>query len=99
MGRRRNGPPAEEENEANFSFAQHPGLDGGRGPGFCPGVHFRREGSSLDLVQRSLVRVYQRTLLTKKRRPPALWNLALTIFIRRREERNGAAVLGEENGT
>jgi NADH:ubiquinone oxidoreductase subunit C len=24
------------------------GLDGGRGPGLCPGVHFRREGSSLD---------------------------------------------------
>ncbi len=23
-------------------------FDGGRGPGLCPGVHFRREGSSLD---------------------------------------------------
>jgi len=23
-------------------------VDGGRGPGLCPGVHFRREGSSLD---------------------------------------------------
>jgi hypothetical protein len=23
-------------------------IDGGRGPGLCPGVHFRREGSSLD---------------------------------------------------
>jgi hypothetical protein len=26
-------------------------FDGGRGSGLCPGVHFRREGSSLDLLQ------------------------------------------------
>jgi len=25
-----------------------PVIDSGRGPGLCPGVHFRREGSSLD---------------------------------------------------
>ena len=32
-------------------FSGHAGdvIDGGRIPGLCPGVHFRREGSSLDL--------------------------------------------------
>ncbi|MDP2916001.1 MAG: response regulator [Candidatus Aminicenantes bacterium] len=29
-------------------YVKAPSIDGGRGPGLCPGVHFRREGSSLD---------------------------------------------------
>jgi hypothetical protein len=30
-------------------------IDGGRGPGLCPGVHFRREGSSLDRLNLTFV--------------------------------------------
>jgi magnesium chelatase family protein len=29
-------------------------IDGGRGPGLSPGVHFRREGSSLDIQVEAL---------------------------------------------
>ena len=43
--------------------------------------------------------VCQDDLYGRRRRPPALWNLAETIFIRRREERNGAAASMGRNGT
>jgi SAM-dependent methyltransferase len=37
-------------------------IDGGRGPGLCPGVHFRREGSSLDARGEAKLRLVKKYL-------------------------------------